>query len=281
MKIREIDAVDITETVRRLCMEANTVIGDDMLSAFKKGMEMEKSPVGKGIFQQLLQNADIAKSEKMPLCQDTGLVIVFAELGQDVHIQGEILQTAINEGVRQGYEDGYFRKSSRDLITGKNPGDNTPAILHVEMVPGDALKLTVAPKGFGAENMSRVRLFPPATGIEGVKEYIVQCIEEAGANPCPPIIVGVGLGGTMEKAALLAKKALFRPIGVKHENPEIAQIEADLLERINRTGIGPQGLGGTITALSVHVETYPTHIASIPVAVNLQCHANRHKEAVL
>ena len=281
MNIREIPAEEITKTVRLLCIEANTILGEDMIDAFKNGLQKEKNPVGKNIFQQLLQNAAIAEEEGIPLCQDNGLVVVFAEIGQDVHISGKNLQSAVDEGVRQAYEYGYFRKSSRDPISGKNLGDNTPAILHVEIVPGNRLKLTVAPKGFGAENMSRVILFPPAAGIEGVKEYVIQRVEEAGANPCPPIIVGVGIGGTMEKAALLAKKALFRPVGPRHEDPEIAKIEEDLLERINQTGIGPQGFGGTVTALSVNVETYPTHIASIPVAVNLQCHSNRHKEAVL
>jgi len=281
MRTREISAEDITRTVRRLCIEANTVLGKDVIEAYEKGLEKEESPVGRDAFRQLLENARIAQEEGLPLCQDTGLAVVFVELGQDIHIVNGDLNDAIHEGVRQGYRDGYLRASSLDPLTRKNFGDNTPAIIHVEMVSGDKFKLLVAPKGFGSENMSRVVLFPPATGIEGVKRYIVQRVEESGPNPCPPVIVGVGIGGTFEKAALIAKKSLFRPVGQRHPNAEIGQLEIELLAEINQLGIGPLGLGGSVTALDVHVETYPTHIASIPVAVNIQCHSNRHKEAIL
>jgi fumarate hydratase subunit alpha len=280
MGIREISTEVITRTVKRLCIEANTILGEDVIEAYTKGLEREESPVGRDAFRQLLENARIAQEEGLPLCQDTGLAVVFVEIGQDIHIMNGDLNDAIHEGVRQGYRDGYLRASSLDPLTRKNFGDNTPAIIHVEMVSGDRFKLSVAPKGFGSENMSRVILFPPAVGIEGVKQYIVQRVEESGPNPCPPVIVGVGIGGTLEKAALIAKKSLFRPLGQRHANPEIAQLEVELLEEINRLGIGPLGLGGSVTALDVHVETYPTHIASIPVAVNIQCHCDRHKEAI-
>jgi fumarate hydratase subunit alpha len=281
MGAREISAEDITRTVRRLCIEANTVLGEDVIEAYTKGLEREESPVGRDALRQLLENARIAQEEGLPLCQDTGLAVVFVEMGQDIHIVNGDLNDAIHEGVRQGYRDGYLRASSLDPLTRKNFGDNTPAIIHVEMVSGDRFKLSVAPKGFGSENMSRVVLFPPAVGIEGIKKYVVQRVEESGPNPCPPVIVGVGIGGTFEKAALIAKKSLFRPLGQRHPNPEIAQLEIELLEEINQLGIGPLGLGGRVTALDVHVETYPTHIASIPVAVNIQCHCDRHQEAML
>ncbi len=262
-------------------MEANTILEDDVIAAYEKGLENEESPVGKDGFRQLLENAKIAREEGLALCQDTGLAVVFVEMGQDCHVVGGDLNEAIHEGVRQGYRDGYLRASSLDPLTRKNFGDNTPAIIHVEVVPGDSLKLTVAPKGFGSENMSRVILFAPAVGIEGLKKFILQRVEEAGSNPCPPMVVGVGIGGTFEKAALIAKKSLVRPLGQRHPNPEIARLEEELLEEINKLGIGPLGLGGRVTALDVHIETYPTHIASIPLAVNIQCHCDRHKEAVL
>jgi len=281
MEIREISAQEITRTVRDLCIEANIALADDLIQAYKKGYEREESPLGKGIFRQLLENARVAQEEKIALCQDTGLAVVFLEMGQDVHIVGGDLTASINGGVRQGYRDGYLRKSSLDPLLRKNFGDNTPAIIHTEIIPGNKLKLTVATKGFGAENMSRVVLFAPAVGIEGVKQFVIQRVEKAGANACPPVIVGVGIGGNLEKAAIIAKKSLFRPIGQRHWRPEIARLERELLEDINRLGIGPQGLGGRITALDVHIETYPTHIGSLPVAVNLQCHCHRHKEAVL
>lgn len=279
--MREINTKEITKTVRRLCMEANTILEEDVIAAYERGLEKEESPVGKDGFRQLLENARIAREEGIALCQDTGLAVVFVEMGQDIHVIGGDLNEAINEGVRQGYRDGYLRSSSLDPLTRKNFGDNTPAIIHVEVVPGDRLKLTVAPKGFGSENMSRVTLFAPAAGIEGVKKFIVQRVEESGSNPCPPVIVGVGIGGTFEKAALIAKKSLLRSLGQRHPNPEIARLEEEVLEEINKLGIGPLGLGGRVTALDVHIETYPTHIASIPLAVNIQCHCGRHKEAVL
>ena len=281
MEVREIPAEEITKTIKRLCIEANTVLGDDVIEAYKKGYENEKSPVGRDILLQLLENSRIAEEEGIPLCQDTGLAVVFIDMGQDVHVVGGDLNEAINEGVRQGYKEGYLRASSLDPLTRKNYGDNTPAIIHVNITPGDKLKLEVAPKGFGSENMSRVILFPPAVGIKGVKDFVTQRVEESGPNPCPPLVVGVGIGGTLEKAAIIAKKSLLRPIGQRHPDPDVAKLEEELLDDINKLGIGPQGLGGTVTALDVHIETYPTHIGSLPVAVNIQCHCDRHKEAVI
>ena len=281
MGMREIHAGEITSTIRRLCIEANTSMEDDMIAALNSSLEKEESPVGKDILRQLLENAEIAKSEGIPLCQDTGLAVVFIEMGQDIHIIGGELNKSIHEGVRQGYRNGYLRASSLDPLIRRNFGDNTPAIIHLEMVPGDKLKLILVPKGFGAENMSKITLLKPYSGVEGIKEFIVQTVEEAGANACPPVIVGVGIGGTLEKAALIAKKSLLRTIGQRHSDHEIARLEEELLEKINALGIGPQGLGGKVTALDVHIETYPTHIAGLPVAVNLQCNCHRHKEAVL
>ncbi len=281
MGVREITAEEITSTIRQLCIEANTILGDEVVEALKKGLEREESKSGKDIFRQLLDNAKIAEQEGIPLCQDTGMVVVFIEMGQDIHIVNGELNQSINEGVRQGYRDGYLRASTLDPLVRKNFGDNTPAIIHVEIVPGDKLKLTVVPKGFGGENMSRVALLTPASGMEGIKEFVLQTVEKAGANPCPPVIVGVGIGGTLEKAAFIAKKSLLRPIGQRHLDHQIAILEQELLDKINRLGIGPQGLGGNVTALDVHIETYPTHIAGLPIAVNLQCNCHRHKEAVL
>ena len=280
MAIREIPVEEITKAVRRLCIEANTILGKDIIDGYRSGLKMEKSPVGKNIFRQLLENAEIAERKSIALCQDTGLAVVFVEIGQDVHVTGGDINQAINDGVRQGYRDGFLRASSRDPITGKNTGDNTPAIIHAEIVSGKDLKLIVMPKGFGSENMSRVVLFAPAVGIEGVKKFVVQRVKEAGPNPCPPIIVGVGIGGTFEKAAIIAKKALLRPLTKRHPDPVVAQLEVELLEEINKLGIGPQGLGGTVTALDVHIETFPTHIGSLPVAVNIQCHCARHKTVI-
>lgn len=280
-EIRQISTEEITNTVRSLCIESNTILGDDMLQAIRQAHAAEESAVGKDIFKQLLNNAELARREGIPLCQDTGLAVVFVELGQDVHLVGGCLEDAINEGVRLGYQEGFLRKSSLDPINRKNFGDNTPAITHVEIVPGNKLKLSVATKGFGAENMSRVVLFPPAVGLDGAKKFVVERVEKAGANACPPLIVGIGLGGNLEKAAIIAKKSLLRPIGQRHSDPQVAQLEEELLQEINNLGIGPQGLGGKITALDVHIETYPTHIGSLPVAVNLQCHCHRHKEQVL
>jgi fumarate hydratase subunit alpha len=279
--MREISTKNITNAIEKLCVESNTILGDDVLNAIRQAHKQENSEVGKEILFQVLENADLARDQKIPLCQDTGLAVVFVELGQDVHLVGGDLETAINEGVRRGYINGYLRKSSLDPLKRENYGDNTPAIIHIDIVPGDRIKLTVATKGFGAENMSQVVLFPPATGIDGIKRFVVERVEKAGANACPPVIVGIGLGGNLEKAALIAKKSLLRPLGVRHSDPEIAQIEEDILREINKLGIGPQGLGGSVTALDVHIETYPTHIGSLPVAVNLQCHCHRHKEQLI
>lgn len=264
-----------------MCIEACTLLGRDVIQALEKALEKEESPTGRQIIGRIIENASVAAEERIPLCQDTGMAVVFAEIGQDVHFTGGSLHDAINEGVRQGYSEGYLRKSVLDPISRVNTGDNTPAVIHTEIVPGDRVRITVAPKGFGSENMSRVTMFPPSAGIEGVKEFIVQRVSESGGNPCPPIVVGVGLGGTFEKAALIAKKALLRPLGTRNPDPVLAELEQDLLERINRLGVGPLGLGGTTTALAVHVNSHPTHIASLPCAVNIQCHSCRHKEVEL
>ena len=279
--MREVHVGEITKTVRDLFIDANINLGEDVLEALEQALEMEESPIGKEILKELIENARVAREEEMPICQDTGLAVVFLELGQEVHLVGGDLIEAINEGVRQGYQEGYLRKSACHPFTRKNTGDNTPAIIHTEIVPGDRIKIIAVPKGGGAENMSRVVMLTPAAGLEGVKEFVVQRVKESGANPCPPIVVGVGIGGTLEEAALIAKKALLRPLGSKNPDPEAAAIEEDLLERINKLGIGPQGYGGRVTALAVHVNMVPCHIASLPVAVNIQCHAHRHKERVI
>lgn len=279
--MREIHTSQITAAVRDLAISANTHLGQDVLEAFERAIDQEASPTGKDILEKLIENARIAREEKIPICQDTGFAVVFVELGQEVHLVGGDLKEAINEGVRQGYQEGYLRKSICHPFTRKNTGDNTPAIIHVEMVPGDGLRLIVAPKGGGSENMSRVTMLTPAAGIQGVKDFVVQRVKESVANPCPPTIVGVGVGGTFEMAALLAKKALLRPLSSPNPDPELANLEDELLEEINGLGIGPQGLGGRITSLAVHVNIMPCHIASLPVAVNIQCHAARHKEIEL
>ena len=239
--------------------------------------------MGKAVLDQIIRNAEIAAQGELPLCQDTGFAVVFLELGQDVHIVGGDLYEAINEGVRKGYQEGYLRKSvvDRPFSARVNTRDNTPAVIHTEIVPGDRLKITVAPKGGGSENMSYLRMFPPAAGRQGIVDWVVECVDKSGANPCPPIIVGVGIGGTIDQTTLIAKKALLRPVGQPHPDPEVADLEAEILDRVNRLGIGPQGLGGKVTALAVHVDTFPCHIASMPVAVNIQCHSARHKEAIL
>jgi fumarate hydratase subunit alpha len=281
--MKDIKATDVTSTVARLCKEANYFLGEDVLAALRKASAEEESPVGRQILEQILENAGIAANEEMPLCQDCGLAIVFVELGQDVHIVDGELYSAIDEGVRQGYSEGYLRKSAvRQPFSGRvNTKDNTPAIIHTEVVAGDRLKITVAPKGGGSENMSRFAVLKPAQGRQGVVDFVVNAVDEAGSNPCPPTIVGVGIGGSAEKAMILAKKALIRGVGEPSPDPEVAELERELLQRINATGTGPGGVGGTITSLAVHVETFPAHIASLPVAVNLQCHSARHKEAVL
>lgn len=279
--MREISAKQITETVKKLCMDANLYLGEDVLAAFDRAEKMEESAVGKEIFQQLKENARIARDEKVALCQDTGLAVVFVELGQEVHIVGGEFNAAINEGVKQGYQEGYLRKSACHCFSRANTKDNTPAIIHLEIVPGDKLKIAVAPKGGGSENMSTVTMLTPSDGIEGIKNRVVEWVKQAGSNPCPPVVVGVGIGGTFEQTALIAKKALLRPLGQKNPDPQLAALEEEILTRVNNLGIGPQGLGGRITALAVHVEMIPCHIASFPMAVNINCHAHRHKEAVI
>ena len=281
--MKEIPTSDITDTVARLCKEANYFLGEDVLSALKKAREAEESPVARQILDHILENADIAASEEMPLCQDCGLAIVFLDIGQDVHVTGGDLYEAVDEGVRQGYADGYLRKSAvkQPFSARVNTKDNTPAIIHTHVVPGDKLKITVAPKGGGSENMSRFTVLKPAQGRQGVVDFVVQAVEEAGSNPCPPTIVGVGIGGSAEKTMILAKRALLRTVGEPSPDPEVAELEKELLQRINDTGVGSGGVGGTITSLAVHVESHPAHIASLPVAVNMQCHSARHKEAVL
>lgn len=281
--MKEIHTDQITETVARLCIESNYYLGEDVLATLRRYREAEVSPVGREVLDQILENADIARNEQMPLCQDCGLTVIFVELGQDVHIVGGGLNEAITEGVRRGYEKGYLRKSmvEHPFSSRINTRDNTPPVIHTTVVPGDELKITVVPKGGGSENMTRLAMLKPADGREGVIDFVVESVRKAGANPCPPIIVGVGIGGSAEKAMLLAKHSLLRKVGQPSPDPEAAELEAELLERVNRIGIGPQGLGGITTALAVHVETFPCHIASLPVAVNLQCHSARHKEAVL
>ncbi len=281
--MKEIKAKDVTTTVARLCKEANFFLGEDVLAALRKARDEEESPAARQILDQILENADIAAREEMPLCQDCGLAIVFLQIGQEVHISEGDLYEAVDEGVRQGYAEGYLRKSAvRQPFSARvNTKDNTPAIIHTEIVPGDQLKITLAPKGGGSENMSRFAVLKPAQGRQGVVDFVVSAVEEAGSNPCPPTIVGVGIGGSAEKAMTLAKRALLRTVGEPSPDPEVAELEKELLQRINNTGVGPGGVGGRITSLAVHVETFPAHIASLPVAVNLQCHSARHKEATL
>jgi len=281
--MREIGVDLITESVARLCIESNYYLGDDVLAALRQYREAETSPVGREVLDQILENAEIARDEQMPLCQDCGLTVVFLELGQDAHIVGGDLNEAIAEGVRQGYQDGFLRKSIVDRpFSGRiNTKDNTPPVIHTTIVPGDQLRIIVAPKGGGSENMSQLGMLKPADGRDGVIDFVVESVRRAGANPCPPIIVGVGVGGSAEKTMWLAKHSLLREVAQPNPDPEVAELEAEILERVNRIGIGPQGFGGLTTALAVHVETYPCHIASMPVAVNIQCHSARHKEAVL
>lgn len=280
--MKEIHAKEITVAVEQLCIDACTKLGDDWWQALDKALSQEESPLGKDMLRIVKENANLAATTGEAICQDTGTAVVFLEMGQDVRITGGHLYDAVNEGVRHGYVNGYLRKSVvNDPLLRKNTGDNTPAITHVDIVPGSSLKITVAPKGAGSENSSGLKMLKPADGKDGVIRYVLEVVEAAGPNACPPIVVGVGLGGNLEKSALLAKKALLRPLGKRHSQPHVAELEEEILERVNSTGIGPQGLGGRITALDVHVETYPTHIASLPVAVNIQCHASRHAEAVL
>ena len=275
--MRSIKAEEITKNIKEMCIEANHFLSSDMKEALDRAAETEESPVGKQVLGQLQENLEIAGSETIPICQDTGMAVVFLKIGQDVHIEGGSLTDAVNQGVREGYQEGYLRKSVvRDPIERENTKDNTPAVLHCEIVDGEGLEITVAPKGFGSENMSRVFMLKPADGIEGVKEAVLTAVRDAGPNACPPMVIGVGIGGTFEKCALMAKHALTRNLHETSPVPYVQELEKELLEKINGLGIGPAGLGGRVTALAVNVETYPTHIAGLPVAANICCHVNRH-----
>ncbi len=279
--MRSVPSKEITKAVKELAMSAAYQLGDDVVTALEKGLEGETSPTGQDVLRQLLENAQIAGEGKFPMCQDTGLAVVFVEIGQEVHVTGGDLGEAIDEGVRQGYEEAFLRKSVCHPFTRRNTGDNTPAIVHLKIVSGDRIRITLAGKGGGSENMSRVMMLKPSDGKDGIIEYVVQRVKESGPNPCPPIIVGVGIGGTFERAALLAKEALLRDLGSHNADPELAEMERTILERINNLGIGPAGLGGRTTCLGVMVEMRPCHIASLPVAVNINCHAHRHKELII
>jgi len=281
--MKEIEASAITQAVTQLCQEANFVLSEDVVAALKQAQQTEESPLGREVLGQLLENARIAQQERLPLCQDCGTAVVFLEIGQDVHIIGGDLYSAVEDGVRQGYTQGYLRKSvvRQPFSARVNTGDNAPPVIHADIIPGDRLKITVMPKGSGAENMSRLAMLKPGDGRQGIIDLVVKVVDEAGGNPCPPIVVGLGIGGTSERAMLLAKKALLRPVGQPNPDPEVAELEVELLNRINGLGIGPLGFGGSTTALAVHAEVMPTHIASLPVAVNLQCHSTRHQEAIL
>jgi len=275
--MRTIQVEKVTQAIKEMCIEANHYLAPDMEYAMKRAAEQEESPLGKQILGQLQENLKIAGQDRIPICQDTGMAVVFAEVGQEVHFEGGSLEEAIQEGIRRGYVEGYLRKSVvKDPLIRENTKDNTPGIIHYSIVEGDGLTLTVAPKGFGSENMSRVFMLKPADGIEGVKEAILTAVKDAGPNACPPMVVGVGIGGTFEKCALMAKKALTREVGSHSEIPYVKEMEEELLDRMNKTGIGPGGLGGTTTVLAVNILTYPTHIAGLPVAVNICCHVNRH-----
>lgn len=280
--IREINVNDLTENIKEMCIEANHYLASDMDEALKNAVDREKSELGRKILNQLQENLEIADKEMIPICQDTGMAVIFMEIGQDVHFIGGSFEEAVNEGVRKGYTDGFLRKSVvKDPLIRENTKDNTPAILHTEIVPGDKVKITIAPKGFGSENMSRIFMLKPADGIEGVKDAILTAVRDAGPNACPPMVVGVGIGGTFEKCAILAKKALTRPVNEHSNIPYVKELEKEMLEKVNSLGIGPGGLGGTTTALAVNINTYPTHIAGLPVAVNICCHVNRHAVRVL
>lgn len=275
--MREVNVDKVTENIKEMCIEANHFLTDDMKKVFKNAVVSEKSPLGKQVLNQLNENLDIAANDMIPICQDTGMAVVFINVGQDVHFTGGNIADAINEGVRQGYVEGFLRKSVvNDPIIRENTKDNTPAVIHYNIVPGDKVDITVAPKGFGSENMSRVFMLKPADGIEGVKDAILTAVKDAGPNACPPMVIGVGIGGTFEKCALLAKKALTRNVEEESPVPYVRELEKEMLEKINKLGIGPGGLGGTQTALAINIETYPTHIAGLPVAVNMCCHVNRH-----
>ena len=279
--MRNIQATQVTDVVRRLCIEANCHLTDDLKACITACRACETFPVAQGILDQIIENYQIADTNNVPVCQDTGMACVFVDVGQDVHVEGS-LEDAIHEGVKQGYAEGYLRKSVvRDPLDRVNTGDNNPAMIYYNLVPGDQIKITVAPKGFGSENMSQIKMLKPSDGLQGVKDFVLKVVEEAGPNPCPPIVVGVGIGGTFDKAAYLAKKALLRPVDSHHEEPFYADLEDELLEKINALGIGPQGFGGRTTALKVNIEKMPTHIAGLPVAVNINCHVTRHQSEVI
>ena len=279
--MRNIEAARVTEVVRRLCIEANCHLTKDLKDCIVECRKNETFPVAQGILDQIIENYGIADENNMPVCQDTGMACVFIDVGQDVHVEGN-LEEAIHEGVRQGYRDGYLRKSVvRDPLDRVNTGDNTPAMIYYNIVPGEQIKITVAPKGFGSENMSQIKMLKPSDGLQGVKDFVVKVVEDAGPNPCPPVVVGVGVGGTFDKAAFMAKKALTRPVDSHNEDPFYAALEDELLEKINALGVGPQGFGGRTTALAVNIEKCPTHIAGLPVAVNINCHVTRHQSEVI
>ena len=280
--MREVNVALVTDVVKRLSIEANYFLGDDIKESLKKSRKEETYELAGQVIDKIILNSEIACKEEMPMCQDTGMACIFLEIGQDVHFVGGNLEEAINEGVRRGYEEGFLRKSVvEDPIRRVNTKDNTPAIIYYDIVDGDKVKITLAPKGFGSENMSRIGMLKPSDGLEGVKNFIIETVKAAGPNPCPPMVVGVGIGGTFDKAAYLAKKALIRPINTSNEDEFYRDLEIELLEKINKLGIGPQGFGGKTTALGLNIETYPTHIAGLPVAVNINCHATRHKEAII
>ena len=279
--MREIHVDEVRDNVAQMCVDAAYTLSDDVLTAFDRVIETETSPAAREIIELLKENARIAREERIPICQDTGIAVFFVELGQDLRIKNGFIVDAINDGVRKGYREGYLRKSVVDPLTRKNTGDNTPAIVYTELVPGDKLKISFMPKGAGSENMSAIRMLRPTDGMEGIRNFVLECVETAGANPCPPVVIGVGIGGDFEKAALLAKKALLRPVGSPNAKLELASLEETLLKTVNKTGIGPEGLGGKVTAMAVHVESFPCHVASLPVAVNINCHAARHKTIVL
>ena len=279
--MRRIDSSKITEEVKKLCVEGNILLGDDVIKSFEENLEKEESARGRDVLNILIENAKIAKEKSIPLCQDTGMAVFFVKVGQEVLVEGDTLTEAINKGVSEGYNEGYLRKSVVSPLTRINTKDNTPAIIHYEMVKGDKIEIDYAPKGFGSENMSKSKMLKPSDGVEGVKQFILDTVSEAGPNPCPPIVVGVGIGGTLDKCAQIAKKALFRNIGQHSEDEFIANLEKEMIVKINNLGIGPQGLGGNTTALAINIETFPTHIAGLPVVVNINCHASRHKSVTI
>jgi fumarate hydratase subunit alpha len=281
VRMREIHVDEIRDNVAQMCVEAAYSLSDDVLTAFDRAVETETAPAAREIIELLKENARIAREERIPICQDTGIAVFFVEIGQDLRIKNGFIVDAINDGVRKGYREGYLRKSVGDPLTRKNTNDNTPAIVYTELVPGDKLKISFMPKGAGSENMSVIRMLRPTDGVEGIKSVVLECVQRAGANACPPFVIGVGIGGDFEKAALLAKKALLRSVGSPNAKLELASLEETLLKAVNKTGIGPEGMGGKVTAMAVHVESFPCHLATLPVAVNINCHAARHKTIVM